>query len=58
MIDRTGRIARHAVLIAFTLAALLPVYVMLSSSVRTQTISSTTRWDSRPTRRSRPTASP
>ncbi len=36
MIDRTGRIARHAVLIAFTLAALLPVYVMLSSSVRTQ----------------------
>ena len=31
-----GRVARHAVLIAFTLSALVPVYVMLSSSLRSQ----------------------
>ena len=36
ILDRTGRIVRHLVLIAFTLSALLPVYVMLSGSLRTQ----------------------
>ncbi|HEX5556544.1 MAG TPA: carbohydrate ABC transporter permease [Gaiellales bacterium] len=36
MIDRVGQIVRQIVLIAFTLSALLPVYVMLSGSLRTQ----------------------
>ncbi len=34
--DRAGRITRHAILILFTLMALLPVYVMISSSLRSQ----------------------
>jgi ABC-type glycerol-3-phosphate transport system permease component len=36
MIDTAGRVCRHAILIVFTLSALLPVYVMLSSSLRSQ----------------------
>jgi ABC-type glycerol-3-phosphate transport system permease component len=34
--ERAGRLARQLVLVAFTLSALLPVYVMLSGSLRTQ----------------------
>ncbi len=34
--DRAGRLTRHAILILFTVMALLPVYVMISSSLRTQ----------------------
>lgn len=36
MIETIGRVTRHAVLVVFTLSALLPVYVMLSGSLRTQ----------------------
>ena len=34
--DRAGRLTRHAMLILFTVMALLPVYVMISSSLRSQ----------------------
>ena len=36
IVERAGRLGRQLVLIAFTLSALLPVYVMLSGSLRTQ----------------------
>jgi raffinose/stachyose/melibiose transport system permease protein len=36
MIERAGRVVRQLVLLAFTLSALLPVYVMLSGSLRSQ----------------------
>ena len=36
IVERGGRLLRQLVLIAFTLSALLPVYVMLSGSLRTQ----------------------